>query len=107
MLNYNHLTKERNAPMTSKQDSRSSLPFNNKDTQTEIIMAEKRDTNSISHRQQPEMTGVANLSVCQKVAPTNLDTPEGQIKGEYSLQHCSTATELPGIPPCLPLLTPF
>ena len=58
-------------------------PFDNKETQIEIIMAEKRDTDSISSRQQPEMTGVSKpITVPQKVAPTNLDTPGRQLEKE-------------------------
>ena len=57
VLNKNHDTEETDASLTSKQVNRSPSAFDNKDTQTEIIMAEKRDPDSISSRQQKEITG--------------------------------------------------
>ena len=60
-----------------KQDNRLPFPFDSKDTQIEIIMAEKRDTNLISSIQQSEMTKVRkSIVIPPKVAPTNLATPE-------------------------------
>ena len=48
MFNKNHDTEETHASTTSKWDTGSPSPFNNKDTHTEMIRAEKKDTNSIS-----------------------------------------------------------
>ena len=41
LLNKNHDTEEMDASTMSIQDSRYPLPFDNKDTQEEIIMADK------------------------------------------------------------------
>ena len=59
MLNKKHDTGEMDASTTSKQDNRSPLPFDSKGSQMEIIMAEKRDTDSISS----EMTGVSTFLI--------------------------------------------
>ena len=57
MLNKNHDNEETDTSTTSKEDSGSPPPFDSKDTQKGIVMAEKRDTNSITSKQQLEMTG--------------------------------------------------
>ena len=73
VLNVNGDTEEMDASTTSKQDNRSLSPFDSKDTQTEIIMAKKKDTNLITCRQQLEITKVSKSIVKpQKGAPTNL-----------------------------------
>ena len=66
--------------MTSKQNSRlPPLPCDNKDTQAEIIMAEKRDTSSISSRQHLEMTMLSmTITALQKVAPNYFYNPDEQ-----------------------------
>ena len=51
VLNKNCDTEETNSSTTSKQDNRYPFPSDSKDTQTEIIMAQKRDTNLIPSEQ--------------------------------------------------------
>ena len=45
------------ASTTSKQDKRSSSPFDSKSTQIEIVMAKQKDTYSVISGQQLEVTG--------------------------------------------------
>ena len=118
MLEKNCHTEETDASTTSKKDSRFLSSFDNKDTQIEIVMAEKRDNSLITSGQQLEMTGMSKSIIePQNVAPINLDTPEDQLEksisprqedcnphpatGVYSSPYCSTATLLSGIPDCL------
>ena len=63
----NHNTEEMDASTTSQQHNRSPSPFDSKETQVEIVMVEKRDTNLIACKQQLEFTG--------KVAPSNFRNP--------------------------------
>ena len=77
MLNKNCDTEKADAFTTAKHHKRSPSPFDSRDTQIEIVMAEKRDENSITSRQQLEMTRLSKSIVkLQKVAPINLKTPE-------------------------------
>ena len=46
VLNKNCETEETDVSTTSKRDNMSLSPFGNKDTQREIVMAQKRDTSS-------------------------------------------------------------
>ena len=66
VLNKNHDTEETDASTTSKQGSRSQSPPDSEDTQMEIIMVEKRDTNLISSKQQSEMINVSKSTVAPK-----------------------------------------
>ena len=86
VLNRNCDTKERDATMTSRWDNGSLPPFKNKDTQSEIVMAEKKDTESTSSKYQLPMTNVCKYIIMpQKVAATVLETSEEQVqKGSIS-----------------------
>ena len=62
--------------MTSTQGNMCPSPFDNKDTQTEIETAEKKDIDPISTKHQSLMTrDNKSIIVLQKVAATSLDNP--------------------------------
>ena len=74
ILNENHDTEDIDASTTSKWDNRSPSPFDNNDTQREIVMAEKRNTSSITHGWQLESTGINKYIIEPwKVAPVDLE----------------------------------
>ena len=80
MLSKNHDTEETDASTTLERDNSSHHVFDNKDTQTEIVMAIIKDTSLNTSGQQWYMTGM-NKSIIkpQKVAPIDLETPEDQL----------------------------
>ena len=68
VLNKNHDTEETDASTTLKWDNRSPLPspFDSKEIQKEIVMAKKRDTNSITFGQQLKSQGLVNPLLSHK-----------------------------------------
>ena len=74
-----HDTEEMDVCMTSKWDTRYPFSFDSKDTQTEIIRAEK-DTTSIPSKHQLSVTRVNKFLVSpQKLVLTSLDIPKEQL----------------------------
>ena len=75
LINKTCDTEETDASTTMKRDNRFLSSFDNKDTQTEIVMVENRNTSSIISGQQLEMTWM-NKSIIepQKISPVDLET---------------------------------
>ena len=63
MSNKNCDAEETDVSSASKVDNRSPPSFDNKDTQTEIVMSNKRDTNLITSGQRLEMTGLSKCII--------------------------------------------
>ena len=75
VLSKNWDTDGNVASMTLKWDDRSPFPFDKHDTQTEMIRAEKMDTDlTLSNNQLPATEVDKSIIVPQKVAPVNLNT---------------------------------
>ena len=66
VLNEECDTEDMDTSTTSKQDIRSPSHFDSKNTQAEIIIAEKRDINLVTSRQQLGMTGESKFIVMKK-----------------------------------------
>ena len=58
VLNKIHDIEKTDASITFIWDNRSASPLGNKDTQIEIVRAEKKDTDSVSTKHQIPVTGV-------------------------------------------------
>ena len=85
VLNKNEDMEEIDASAISKWDNRSHTPFDNQDTQTEIVMAEKKDNGLTLTTRQLSVTGnKESIIVLQKVAPANLSTTE-ELLGMQSI----------------------
>ena len=77
VLNKNEDMEEIDASAISKWDNRPHTPFDNQDTQTEILMAEKKDNELTLTTRKLSVTGnKESIIVLQKVAPANLTTPQ-------------------------------
>ena len=120
VLNKNHNTEETDASTSSKRDNRFPSPFDNQDTQMEIIMAEKKILVWLFLGLKLEMNGMNKFIIePQKVAPVDLEMPRDYLEkrsmspkqegfdihpatGAYSSQYCSMAAPLSGNLDCLP-----
>ena len=80
VLNKNQDTEETNASVTSKWKNRFPSPFDDQDTQTEIVMTEKRHTDLTLETKQTKVTEKKSIVASQKVAPANLTTTEEQLE---------------------------
>ena len=58
ILNKDWDTEEMDASMTSEQENKFSSPFDNQDTQTEIVMTKRKDADSTLLKNQIPMNGV-------------------------------------------------
>ena len=80
VVNKNWDTEKTEASMTSKWDNTSPFAFDDRDTQTEIVMADKKDTELVSSKQQLPMPRVnKSIMALQKAALTSSDTPKEQL----------------------------
>ena len=117
VLSKNCETEKKQMPLLFQKET---PLFNNKDTQTEIVMAEKSDTSSTISGWQSAITGTSKSIIePQNLAPVDLEIPEDQLEkgsisprqegvnshlatGAYTSLYCSTATPLSGILDCFP-----
>ena len=115
-LDKNQDSEDTNASTTSRWENRCPSCFYNQDTKTEIVMAEKKDTDLTLTTNQPSVArNNKSIVVPQKLDPSNLTTSEELLErhsispdqesynlhpaiGTHSSHYCSTSAVLSGVP---------